>query len=255
MKRTILILVASMLGGIAAASDLAREDRISRQIADEIFDGDVAYLEAQGHKFLTIFTPSDQPEPKGAAIILHGRGFHPDWNQVARPLRLGLAKKGWHTLSLQMPVLGPDAKYYDYVPVLPEAHARIDAALRHLREKGIRNIVLIAHSCGAHMAMSWVDATGAPGIAAYVGIGMGATDYKQPMAKPLPLDRLTVPILDIYGGADYGAVIRMAPDRWRAIGKGGNPKSKQLEVPDADHYFNDQGAILVEQIAAWLDTL
>ena len=37
-------------------------------------------------------------------IILHGRGYHPDWAEVANPLRVGLAE-GWNTLSLKMPVL------------------------------------------------------------------------------------------------------------------------------------------------------
>lgn len=256
MNRIVLAVAATLLACTAlAASDVEREKRIGKQIADEIFDGDIAYLDAAGHSFLTIFTPSTHPKPRGAAIILHGRGFHPDWNQVARPLRLGLASNEWHTLSLQMPVLGPGGKYYDYVPLLPEAHPRIEAAIRFLREKGIDRIVLVAHSCGAHMAMSWVDATGAANVSAYVGIGMGATDYKQPMAKPFPLDRLRVPVLDIYGSEDYGAVRRLAPERWRAIRQGGNAKSRQIEVPGADHYFTNRDDVLVERIAGWLNGL
>ena len=31
------------------------------------------------------------------------------------------------------------------------------------------------------MSMAWLNARGNTGIAAYIGIGMGATDYRQPM--------------------------------------------------------------------------
>ena len=37
------------------------------------------------------------------------------------------------------------------------------------------------------MVMAWIDAKRFRDIDAYIGIGMGATDYKQPMAKPMPV--------------------------------------------------------------------
>jgi hypothetical protein len=43
-----------------------------------------------------------------------------------------------------MPVLGKGAKYYDYVPIFPYSHERIDAAINFYKAKGIDNIVLIA---------------------------------------------------------------------------------------------------------------
>jgi hypothetical protein len=36
-------------------------------------------------------------------------------------------------------------------------------------------------------------------IDAYIGIGMRATDYGQPMLEPFPLDGMKVPVLDVYG--------------------------------------------------------
>jgi hypothetical protein len=57
-----------------------------------------------------------------------------------KPLRTGLTEKGWHTLSVQMPVLGKEAKYYDYVPIFPYSHERIDAAINFYKAKGIDNI-------------------------------------------------------------------------------------------------------------------
>lgn len=248
-----LLLLISTLS--FAAADYEREKRLEDQIIDVIFDGEPIHLDADGRKFLALHMESGQEQKKGAVIILHGRGYHPDWKDVAHPLRVGLPAHGWDTLSLQMPVLHKQAKYYDYVPLFPEAHPRIEAAIDYLRGQGIERIVLIAHSCGAHMAMSWVDATGGKGIDAYVGIGMGATDYQQKMAKPFPLDKLRMPVLDLYGSLDYPAVLRMAPERLAQIRAGGDPLSAQLQVPDANHYFTDMDAPLVEAIVNWLETL
>jgi pimeloyl-ACP methyl ester carboxylesterase len=238
-----------------AAADYEREKRLEDQIIEVIFDGEPVYLETDTRKFLSVYMETEQEQKKGAVIILHGRGYHADWRDVVQPLRVGLPEHGWDTLSLQLPVLHKQAKYYDYVPLFPEAHPRIEAAIRFLHDKGINNIVLVAHSCGAHMAMSWVDATGGKGIDAYVGIGMGATDYKQKMAKPFPLDKLEVPVLDLYGERDYPAVLRMAPERMSQVRSGGNPLSQQVKVPDANHYFTDMGEPLLDEIAKWLDTL
>jgi pimeloyl-ACP methyl ester carboxylesterase len=105
------------------------------------------------------------------------------------------------------------------------------------------------------MAMAWVDAGRMRDIDGFVGIGMGAVDYKQPMKKPFPLKTITVPVLDVYGEDEYPAVIRGAPERLAAIQAAGNPKSKQVTVPGANHYFSDEGDALLEVIGSWLQDL
>jgi len=237
-----------------AGSDLEREQRLTDQIIDDIFDGEPVMLKAGDHEFLGIYTETSE-EAKGAVIIMHGRGFHPDWPDVINPLRVGLTGKGWNTLSLQMPVLDKEAKYNDYVFIFPEAWPRIEAAINYAREQGNRKIVLIAHSCSVHMAMSWITKNDDKDFDAFVGIGMGATDYKQPMLEDFPLEEMSVPVLDIFGVDDYPAVHRMAPERLSSMQKAGNPKSAQVIVPNAEHYFKGQGSPLLEEVAAWLDTL
>lgn len=234
--------------------DFAREKRMADEIIDAILDGEPVQLKAGGHEFLAIDTEAEGDE-KGAVIILHGRGYHPDWADAIQPLRVGLTTKGWRTLSLQMPVLEKSAKYYDYVPVFPAAHSRIDAGIAYLKKAGVKNIILLGHSCGAHMAMDWMTANGDANIAAYIGVGMGATDYKQPMQKYFPLEHMIVPVLDIYGEQEFPAVLKMAPERKAKIKKAGNPKSAQKVVLGANHYFTDHGDALVETVASWLDTL
>lgn len=254
MLRTILLLLA-VLSNTSFASDIEREKRLASEIIDSIMDGEALQLTAGEHEFLSIYMESDTESPKGAAIILHGRGYHPNWQDVVYPLRTGLPQYGWHTLAIQLPVLPTDAKYYDYVPLFPEAYPRIEAAIAFLKEKGVDNIVLIAHSCGAHMAMAWLEYTDTKHIHAYVGIGMGATDYKQPMLSPFMLEQLEFPVLDIYGANEFPAVIKMAPERLAKIKQAGHPKSEQRIVPGANHYFTDQGEPLLREIVDWLNQL
>lgn len=236
-----------------AASDIEREKRLAGQIVDSIIDGEAVFLKSGEHEFLSIYTEAD--EPRGAIIIMHGRGFHPNWTDVAYPLRVGLVEQGWNTLSLQMPVLAKEAKYYDYLEIMDEALPRIEAGIDYLKLQGNDNIILIAHSCSVHMTMAWVDAGRMRDIDAYVGIGMGAVDYQQPMKRPFPLGKFTVPVLDVYGEEEYPAVIKGAADRLAAIQQARNPKSKQLTVPGANHYFTDQGDALLEVVGQWLRDL
>lgn len=252
MKTILLtILLAIQVFQLAPAADWAREKRMADQIIDAIFDGDPFMLEADGREFLSIYTEADDSDK--AVIVMHGRGFHPDWIDTVQPLRVGLIDYGWNTLSIQMPVLDKEAKYYDYVPIFNEAIPRIQAAINYLKQQGNQQIVLVAHSCSVHMSMHYLDQHGDGSIDGYVGIGMGATDYKQPMAKPFPLDKLTIPVLDIYGADDYPAVHRLAPGRWTMMQEAGNPASEQTVVEDANHYFTDRGGELLEKVGSWLD--
>lgn len=237
------------------AQDLERERRLASEIVDSIMDGESIMLDAAGTEFLAIYTESDETPAHGAAIVLHGRGFHPDWAEVAGPLRTALPGHGWHTLSLQMPVLAKDAKYYDYVPIFPASFPRIEAGIAFLREQGVSRIVIVAHSCSVHMTMAYIEAFGDSAIDGFVGIGMGATDYKQPMRKPFPLDRMTVPVLDVFGDEDYPAVQRMAPERAAAMAAAGNSLSRQVVVAGADHYFKGKEDALIDVIASWLEPL
>jgi len=253
MNKIVLLGLALSFFQPVMASDLAREQRMADEIVDAILDGDPEMLEANGKEFLSIYTEAD--DPKGAVIIMHGRGFHPDWIDAVQPLRVGLVESGWSTLALQMPVLEKTAKYYDYEPIFPEAIPRIDAGVAFLKKAGFKKIIFVAHSCGAHMAMEYVRQKGDSAFDAYVGIGMGATDYKQPMRKPFPLDKISKPILDVYGENDYPAVHRLASIRLKQLQNAGNAKSMQIKIPNANHYFTDEGEPLTAAIAEWLETL
>jgi dienelactone hydrolase len=236
-----------------AKPDYEREQRMADEIKGSIAGGEITTLNDGNHDFMGIFTPAEQP--RGAVIVLHGCGKHPDWADVAHPLRVGLAEKGWATLSLQMPALDNNAKYFDYVPLFANADKRIDAGIAFLKQKGIAPIVLAAHSCGAHMAMDWIDNKGDGEIVAYIGLGMGATDTDQDLIKPFPLDKMKVPILDVYGEKEHTQVINTAPERLAMIQKAANPQSKQMVLPEANHDFMGKGSELTAVVVNWLNSL
>lgn len=234
--------------------DYEREQRLADQIVDDIFDGEPIWLEANDHQFLGIHTLNED-ETNGTVIILHGRGYHPDWPEVAGPLRIGLVDAGWSTLSLQMPVLEKGKKYYDYLPLLPYAHKRIEAAIDYVKQQqGDQTIVLAAHSCGAHMANDWLNQVGDAAIDGYIILGAGATDYKQDLKTPFPFAEMQVPILDLYGEEEFPRPLAMVPERKNLLEKGGNTQSQQQLLPKADHYFHDTGEPLTEAVAQWLNS-
>jgi len=105
------------------------------------------------------------------------------------------------------------------------------------------------------MAMSWITVAGDASIDAFIGLGMGATDYQQPMPLVFPLAEMKVPVLDLYGANEFPAVIRMAPQRKSMIEPAGNSNSSQVVLADADHYFVDQGDARVGEVVNWLRRL
>ena len=236
-----------------AVPDYVREQSMANEINGTLTNGEIVTLSDGTQSFMGILTPAEHP--RGAVIILPGCGLPPDGENVTHPLRTGLAAKGWTTLSLQMPVLAKEAKYYDYVPLFANADKRIDAGIALLKQKGIAPVVLAAHDCGAHMAMNWLGNKGDGEIAAYVGLGMGATDAGQEMVQPLPLDKMKIPVLDIYGEKDTPQVISLAPERQALLQKGGNTHSKQMVLPEADHDFKNKGDALSAVVATWLNSL
>ena len=236
----------------AASSDLAREARIAAEISDAILDGETVRLRAGDVEFLAIHTPSATTPPAGGVILAHGRGAHPDWNDVIHPLRVGLPASGWHTLSIQLPIAPADAPNEAYAALIPEAAPRIEAAAAFLRERKIEPIVLVAHSLGARMAASYLAGASDSPVRAFVAVGLPA-DPKEPESGTLgALAKIRTPTLDLYGSRDLDSVRDSTGQRRRAAQQAGNPRYVQVEVPGADHFFRGLDDTLVSQTAAWL---
>ncbi|GIT24635.1 MAG: hypothetical protein CM1200mP41_06790 [Gammaproteobacteria bacterium] len=107
------------LGLAVSASDVEKEGRWAEEVVDQLFDGEPVWLLTDSVRFLGLHVVPESGHG-GGLLILHGRGVHPDWPQVVNPLRVALAEAGWHTLSLQLPVLANGVPGPDYKALFPK---------------------------------------------------------------------------------------------------------------------------------------
>jgi pimeloyl-ACP methyl ester carboxylesterase len=267
MNRTLsalflLILTSAGITGAAAETaatnlvpDLNKEQRWREQIVDTLMEGQALDLQAGDRTFLGLYTEAagaDGEPSKRAAILVHGIGAHPDWPQVVHPLRVGLPEKGISTLSIQMPVLGNEAKSSDYLPLMDAVAPRLDAAIAFLKEAGAERIAIVAHSLGATMAGDYLASH--PGaVDVYVAIGMSGGATQERLDNTRTVGRIGIPMLDLYGQNDLEAVAQSASARAKSAAEGGNPSYNQVQVPKADHFFDGQDQALVDTVSQWLN--
>ncbi len=233
-------------------SDTDKENRWAEQIIDTLFDGEPIWLNARKHDFLAIEIESLDGDSGHAAIVIHGIGIHPNWDTVIRPLRVGLTEHGWHTLSIQMPILPNEAKSAEYEPLLGEVADRIAAAIDYLKNKGQEHIVIIAHSLGATMTMRYLEEVPETDILGLVLIGMqgGAGGIHDNAAT---LEKHTLPILDLYGSEDLPGVVDYAERKASTAMKAGNSQYRQKMIDGADHFFTGRDETLISTVGEWLE--
>lgn len=254
MSKLLIVCLVLLLPVPILATDVAREQRWIDQTVDAIFDGEAVFLQAESHRFLGIYTRAENSSKNSSnkgMIVLHGTGFHPDWEQVVQPVRVKLANRGWNTLSIQLPLLEKSAAYEDYVPLYPEVPPRLLAATNYLLEQGLDQIVVVAHSQGATMA-SYYLANYPNQISAFVAIGMSAQHRQASINSAESLKKITIPVLDIYGGRDFPTVLETASMRRNAAEH--NEHYRQMVIGDAYHFFDntDHERQLLLSIEDWL---
>lgn len=237
--------------GTSIASDLDKEKRWSEQIVDSLMVGDAQTLKAGGNEFLSLYAEATEGPGDRAVIILHGMGAHPNWPEVIQPLRSELPDYGWATLSVQMPILANEAVLADYMPVLAEAPARIQAAIAFLKDKKMTTIVVIGHSLGAAMGASFLNDPGSKDVQAFIGVGMPQSELDDKLNMTATLEKLSMPVLDLYGSRDEMAR-DTAPKRKASARKAENSLYRQTEIEGADHFFNGMQDDLVRVTRGWL---
>lgn len=247
-----LLFLLIVFGAVAQASDLLQEQKNALEIKERLMEGTAITLKAGDQEFLAIHEEAAGGEAKGAAILLHGMGANPAWAVVIQPLRTGLAKRGWETLSLQMPVAPVGAPGWAYDALIPEAAPRVSAAIEFLRQRKIKKIVIIGHSLGARMGLEAVAAGVPKEVITFVAIGT-PTRRDNPETGVLgALGKIKLPILDIYGGRDLSSVLGGADARLRAARLAGNQGYTQVKVPGADHFFRGLEDDLLARVRAWI---
>lgn len=238
MNGLLLGLAALLLATSVMASDHARERKWADEILPAVLVGDPVWLDGMGgHKFLGLYT--EATNARGAVILGHGIGVHPDWGLISL-LRQSLADKGYTTLSIQFPVLAADAKAEAYPPTFDDAAARLAQATAFLKGKGYGGIAIVSHSLGCRMSYRYLGGKPDPAIKAWVAISTSGTE---------DLGKLKLPVLDLYGQNDLPAVLKNAKARAAGLKQ---PGSAQRMLPGADHFFEGQDAPLLEAVADYL---
>ncbi len=255
-----------------AAANSAREKHWAEQLRDTIVIGeaiDLPITESTGGKntFFAIFTAETTATPRGAIVLMHGAGVHPDWGDVIHPLRTELPDKGWATLSIQLPLTSPendqdqeqDKKEAASKKQLIEASvARIDAAISFLKSRSYQQIVLISHSFGSLMALNFLQLKMAaetgdtPPVKGAVLLGTPSSGTSLPLNSPSMIEKITLPLLDLYGSADRDNVLRSAKARKTAAHKAGNQRYRQAKIIGANHFYNGLNDELLTYVSGWL---
>ena len=251
--KPLLIIGFSLLFGVSNASDMQKEKRWANQVVDSIMVGDAEWLKVGKSKILSLYTEHSSEKAQGGAIIVHGVGVHPNWDQIIRPVRSQLPEYGWSTLSVQMPVLVNDAKESEYATLFNEIAPRLNAAVKSLKAKGINNIVIIGHSLGATMAAYYLRKHPDKSIKALVAIGSTGSHFKDKSKNYFKsLETIKLPILDIFGTIDLPEVMQGAEKKKALAKKFGNTKYTQIKISGANHFFDNKEDILIKRVRGWL---
>lgn len=238
-------------------SDLAKEKRWESQIVDSLLVGEAIKLKVGDTRFLALYSAPETSEVKGAVIIIHGIGVHPAWPDVIDPLRMQLPELGWHTLSIQMPILANDAKDTDYVPLFPEVPARIQAGVDFLKAKGIKYIALTGHSLGATMASYYLAKNKDPLVKSFAIIsgGMGVPDKDGANILSNLKKIKNVHLVEIFGSEDHPRVIENLKKRKSYMRKAQYKKYSTLRISGANHFYRDRQKELVNKFSIKLNKL
>lgn len=232
--------VALVARAATVAPDYARESRWAAEVVPQIVVGDAVWLSTPHRdRVLAIYAMPAAPA-KGAVIVVHGSGVHPDWGLVGQ-LRSALADRGFATLSVQMPVLAAAADSSEYAALYPLAAERLDAAAAWLRAHGRTRVAVVSHSIGSAMVDAWLAQPRHAAIDAWVAIGL-----PRPFASPLHL-----PVLDVHGERDFDDVIELAQQRARRLPR--DDCSATVTVSDTDHFLDHAVPRAVERIVPFLE--
>ena len=95
------------------------------------------------------------------------------------------------------------------------------------------------------LATSDIDVNG------FVAIGMGSYADDPRMVPVNSIEKIKLPVLDLYGNEDLKEVLETTKARAAAATKAGNKQYKQAEIT-GNHFFDGEEDNLVETVAAWL---
>ncbi len=251
---------------------------MSQSLEKGLLSGKPEWLNDNTAKFFAVYDVDQSGQPKGAVIILHDADSHPDKPEIIRPLRSNLPMHGWATISVQLPYLASITDYSNKQSIINQ---RINSAANYLQSNGINNIVLLGHGTGAMAATAYLSAQHDAPIQAFIAISLGILDQNEkPESISQQLEKITVPILDIFGSNDLDHITNTARSRALAARISSNAVTsskqigsykrsaiavssaqkfqgyisyRQIVIKGASHDFSGTTRLLTKRITGWLE--
>ena len=224
--------------------DYARETSLNYQSESTSFDSEfTTLLSNKGEKFNLLYHEDESKDQ--AILLLHGRGLYPNEPLVMNPL-IEILNKEYNVYSIQLPVLKKNATYSAYVKLFSYSDSRIKKTLNYI-ETTSSKIIVIAHSCGAHMLSSFLKKYQNK-IHKVILISAGAVDKDQ---TPLPYYDYSLfdgQILNILGDKDHNSVKHFA----EYILSLNIENFQNIIISDAGHYYKGKISSLATQVNKWL---
>ncbi len=246
-----VLLVLFTICPYCIGSDTQREQYYANELSKSVEEDEVIWLTINRERFLSLYRETDTTEMKGAIILLHDLGQHPDHHPLLHSLRTELPRHQWSTLSLQMPLREQGAKLSDYEPLLPEAVQRIDSAITFLEKKKIKFLAIVGFGLGGVMASHYVAKSKLNNLQALVVAFLVKSEKKNTFpAVDQYFQKLKIPVLDIVCcEKNLSRSIKR-----RKIAAKENIKYQQLYLMQSrrDYRESYQG-LLVQRVYGWLN--
>lgn len=252
------IIALLLIASVAAKAETPATDNPIEQLAKQLdvgrTEGTLIWLEAGGSKTFAVVSEAAARAPQGGIILLHDLGAHGDSTQLIAPLRQRLAQYGWTCMSVHVPALN-EQRQAPAADLTKHIQDLIGAASQQLAQKNMKLMAVVAHGASAPLAASALGAA-AGSIRALVALSPSVPKTPDPALDMVATYRaLNLPLLDVYGEADYPAVIQQADAR-AAAKRTGTPANdalfRQIVIPGADHQYLNQEDLLTRRIVGWL---
>lgn len=199
---------------------------------------------------------------KRGVILMHGRNAHPD-AVVVGLLRKSLQSLGYTTFSIENPIPKAGDEFPNYVAdikegnyVFPEAASRVRSALNYLKDRSVKDIVLLGFSMGARLQASYLalnEATALP-ISGLIALS-GGTNGVGPLNIATSFQRIRGPVLDICGQGDTDVASTSEARKMAYLSGGDKNFSQEILQGAVPHNFAGHEAALKEKVHAWITSV
>ena len=246
-----IILAIALLPGLVAAQAPPGDRLAPGQPPSTGIQGKLLQLESDSGPFAAIFLAHHGTKKRGAAILLHDQAGNANGLEVVRPLRLGLARGGWDTLSLQLPSASRDEGRAAWQSRQNQILSRLQAGLKWLgSSKPATRVILAQGDSGAVVLTQVLDRPPAE-LKALVLV----SPFLDPSGEQVSAsadNRPPLPVLDVYAQRDYPDVLNNA--RARLDRAAADPRSnyQQRVVLGATGGFFGLEDDLLARISSWL---